>query len=261
MSSKRSVVLAGLALAVTSLAAAAPAAASAATPRSAHEVTRPLVSPGGPMVPGGARTRATSLNWSGYASVGGTYKSVSAKWVQPRVTCSSGTQLAGFWVGLDGANDSTVEQTGDADVCTGSHPSYYAWYEMFPHAPHNYGSPVKPGDHMSASVNYTGGGHFTLKISDATEHWSHTAHGTLTTAARSSAEVIIEAPCCNSSGNPLPLAHFANVHFTSATVDGAAIGHSSPVKITMIDQANRHLDSISALSGGNSFSGHWLRKS
>jgi hypothetical protein len=263
MSSKRSVVLAGLALAVTSLAAAAPAAASAATPRPAHEVTvRSSVRLGGPMIPGGTRSdQATSSNWSGYAAVGSKYKSVSASWVQPGVTCTSGTQLAGFWVGLDGASDKTVEQTGDADQCSGGAASYFAWYEMYPGGSHNYSSPVKPGDHMSASVTYTGGGNFTLKISDATQGWTHTVHKSLSSAKRSSAEIIIETPCCTSSGHFYPLAHFAKVTLTNATVDGSAIGDLSPTKITMVDQAGKHLDSISALSGNNSFSATWKRAS
>jgi Peptidase A4 family len=263
MSSRRSVVLAGLALAVTSLAAAAPAAASAATPRPAHELAaRPPVSPGGPMIPGGARSHGVlSRNWSGYAVSGSTYTTVSASWVQPRVTCTSGTQLAGFWVGLDGFRNQTVEQTGDADVCKGARATYHAWYELFPKAPHNYSNPVKPGDHISASVTYKGGGRYTLKISDATQRWSHMAHVSAHGAARASAEVIIEAPCCTSQGNPLPLAHFAKVTFTKATVDGSAIGTLHPTKITMADSARRHLDAISALTGDNSFSATWKRKS
>jgi Peptidase A4 family len=261
MSTGRSVVLAGLALAVTSLAAAAPAAASAATPRPAHEVTaRPLAGPGGTMIPGGARSHGVlSRNWSGYAVKGGTYTTVSASWVQPRVSCSSGTQLAGFWVGLDGYGNHTVEQTGDADVCHGSKARYYAWYELFPSAPHNYSNPLKPGDHISASVTYQGGGSYTLRISDATQKWTHTAHGSLHGAARASAEVIIEAPCCTSGGNPLPLAHFAKVTFTKATVDGSAIGTLHPTKITMADSAGRHLDAVSALTGNDSFSATWKR--
>jgi hypothetical protein len=263
MSSKRSVVLAGLALAVTSLAAAAPAAASAATPRPAHEVTvRPLAAPGGPMIPGAARSGGTtSPNWSGYAVSGSTYATVSASWVQPRVTCSSGRQLAGFWVGLDGFNNRTVEQTGDADVCHGAKATYYAWYEMYPGGAHNYSNPLKPGDHMSASVTYDGGGSYTLKISDATQAWSHTAHASLDSATRASAEVIIEAPCCTSAGGVLPLAHFAKVTFTKATVDGSAIGALHPTKIIMADSAGRHLDAVSALTGNNSFSATWKRKS
>jgi peptidase A4-like protein len=265
LSSKRSVVLAGLALAVTSLAAAAPAAASAATLRPAHEVTaRPGVSPGGPMIPAGARgDRVLSQNWSGYAATGHNFKTVSASWVQPRVSCKSGggAQLAGFWVGIDGWGDQTVEQTGDADVCSGASASYYAWSEMYPNAPHNYSSPLKPGDHISASVTYTGGGKFTLKISDATRHWSHTAHGSLGSAKRASAEVIIETPCCTSGGNLYPLAHFAKVTFTKATVDGSGIGTHHPIRITMADLSGRHLDAISALTGNNKFSATWKRKS
>src|SRR5947209_8132214 len=55
---------------------------------------------------------AQSSNWSGYAATSGTYTSVSASWTEPTGHCSSGSQYSSFWVGLDGYNSGSVEQTG-----------------------------------------------------------------------------------------------------------------------------------------------------
>jgi Peptidase A4 family len=82
---------------------------------------------------------------------------------------------------------------------------------------------------------------------------------TLAGAANSSAEVIVEAPCCTASGGILPLAHFSPVTFTNATVDGSAVGNSSPTQIIMVNGSGQAKDSISSLSGGNSFKATWLR--
>src|SRR6185437_10159372 len=142
------------------------------------------VRPGGPIhlvgsaaaVPnarGGIRHQAESTNWSGYAATTGTYTSVSASW---------------------------VEQTGSEVDCSGSRARYYAWYEMYPNPSVSYSNTVRPGDHFNASVTYTGSNHFSLFIQDSTQGWSHTTTGTLAGAPRSSAEVIVEAPCCTASG-------------------------------------------------------------
>jgi hypothetical protein len=123
----------------------------------------------------------------------------------------------------------------------------------------NFSNPVSPGDQFHGSVTYNGGGSYTLVLSDTTKGWSHTINASLSGAANSSAEVIAEAPCCTASGGILPLAHFSPVTFSSATVDGSAIGNFSPTQIIMVDGSGRAKDSISALSGGNSFTATWLR--
>lgn len=139
------------------------------------------------------RTNSTSTNWSGYAATGGRYTSVSSSWTQPAASCS-GTAYSSFWVGLDGDTSNTVEQTGTDADCSGSTPQYYAWYEMYPKYPVNYSNPVRPGDHMSASVTTNGSGSFTLTISDSTQGWSRTTTARLKSAKLASAEVIAEAP-------------------------------------------------------------------
>jgi Peptidase A4 family len=244
------------------LAATGVAAASTA----AHSSGRVTMQPGGlprhlvgPLsIRGHGSPSVTSSNWSGYAATGGTgaFSSVSASWVEPTGHCTSGRQFSSFWVGLDGYSNSTVEQTGSDVDCSGSTPAYYAWWEMYPGPSHNFGNTVKPGDNFTASVTFDGSGKFTLTISDTTRGWTHTEHKTLSSAKRSSAEVIVEAP---SSRGVLPLADFGTANFANSAANGSAIGNFSPTKIIM-KSGDTQKDSISALSGGTNFSAAWLHR-
>ncbi len=209
---------------------------------------------------GAIRYPAQSTNWSGYAATTGTYTSVSASWTQPVGICSRGAQYAAFWVGLDGYSSSTVEQTGSEVDCIGSAARYYAWSEMYPNAPVKYSNTVRAGDHIHASVTYKGNNVFSLNIADTTRAWSHTTTASLAGAARSSAEVIIEAPCCTFSGGTLPLADFGTINITSSMANGGALGNAGGVtEIIMVDRLGLHKDNVSSLSGGENFSVTWLR--
>jgi Peptidase A4 family len=260
--------LAGLGLVLGSAAAAGTASAASAAPQpQAARVIGPaahLIGPAshgtGPLsVRGGRLNQAQSTNWSGYAASGSTYTSVKASWVEPTGTCRSGDQYAAFWVGLDGYSSDSVEQTGSEVDCAGRTPEYYSWYEMYPAYPVNFSNTVKPGDHFTGSVTFDGGSAYTLVLSDTTQGWSHTVNASLSGAANSSAEVIAEAPCCTASGGILPLTHFSPVTFSSATVDGSAIGNVNPTEIIMVDTSGQQEDSISSLSAGTSFTATWLR--
>jgi hypothetical protein len=200
-------------------------------------------------------TSSTSTNWSGYAVTGGTYKTVSASWTEPSVSCS-GTAYSSFWVGLDGDTSSTVEQTGTDADCSGSTPQYYAWYEMYPKFPVNFSNPVKPKDSMSASVTTTGSGSFTLTITDATQGWTQSVNARLKSAKLSSAEVIAEAP--SGSGGVLPLANFGTVSFSNAKANGSLLTSSTPGidGITMVTSSGTVKAQPSSISSG-SFSVTW----
>jgi Peptidase A4 family len=249
--------------------AAAAGTALTASSASAAPTSAGRFNPGGAIHLVGARahargfqTQAESTNWSGYAGTTGTYTSVSASWVQPAGVCSRGDQYAAFWVGLDGYSSSTVEQTGSEVDCVGRTAEYYAWYEMYPGPSENYSNTVRAGDHFNASVTYEGNNEFSLYIDDVTQGWSHTTMASLAGAARSSAEVIVEAPCCTFSGGILPLTDFGTMSLSNSLADGSAIGNAGGLtEITMVDNAGRDKDTISALSGGESFSAKWLRSS
>ena len=69
-------------------------------------------------------------------------------------------------------------------------------------------------------MTYKGSNEFSLYIADTTQGWSHTTVASLAGAARSSAEAIVEAPCCTASGGILPLTDFGTVNITGSMANG-----------------------------------------
>lgn len=234
-----------------------PSGASAAPSRPGGHTHAPmqLTPPGGPqLLPADT---VDSTNWSGYAVTGSGLSSVSASWVEPAATCTAKRAYSSAWVGLDGYNSTTVEQTGTDSDCAGGTGRYYAWYEMYPAGSVNISEPVAPGDAMSASVTGAATGSFHLTITDTTKGWTKTFTKTLAGAKRSSAEVIEEAPCCTPGGGILPLADFGKIHFTDSLVDGAVIGGQSPKRIDMVSAGGVVKDTTTPLSNGENFTDTW----
>ena len=210
----------------------------------------------------GARTTDQSTNWSGYAATGanGAFKSISASWKEPTATCSSrSAQYASFWVGLDGFTSSSVEQTGTDSDCSGRTPQYYGWYEMFPANPVNFTNPVSPGDSFTASVTFSGTATYTLVLKDTTKGWTQTITKNQSGLARSSAEVITEAPSSNSG--VLPLADFGTINYSGSSDNGSSMGGQSPTAIVMINNSGADKDSTSSISSSGAFSNTWIRSS
>jgi hypothetical protein len=244
--------------------------ASAAVHPAAHHAVHPAVrgwNPGGVMhhVSGvspaarGVRHADQSTNWSGYAVTGaaGAFTSISASWTEPTGHCSGSRKYSSFWVGLDGFNSNSVEQTGSEVDCSGRTALYYSWYEMFPAAPVNYSNTVRPGDHFTASVTFSGTSTYTLTISDTTQGWSHSTVKSQSGLARSSAEVITEAP--SSSSGVLPLANFGTVTYSASAANGTSLGSQAPTEIIMVNNSGAAKDSTSAINSAGGFSNTWIR--
>jgi len=155
-----------------------------------------------------------STNWSGYAVTGSSFTVAKGSWTVPAVNCSqTPNTYAAFWVGIDGYNSDSVEQTGTLAECNGTSALYYAWYEFYPNPSYEITSvPVSPGNQISASVTYSGS-EFTTTITNESTGKSYSKTARVRGAARSSAEWIAEAPCCTSSGGILPLADFGTADF------------------------------------------------
>jgi hypothetical protein len=245
--------LVGTALFLAPPAVAASTRHSVAQTRAPMQPTPPAESPG--LAPAGT---ISAKNWAGYVTTGTKFSSVSASWVVPTVTCTSGTQLSAAWVGLDGfnPNSTTVEQTGTDSDCAAGVPNYYAWYEMYPAPLVTLAKAVAAGDRMNASVVATTATTFVLTINDATKGWTRTINKTLATAKRSSAEVIQEAPCCTAGGAALPLANFGTINFTNANANGQLIGNLAPTRVNM-DAGGVRKATTSALTLEKNFSVTW----
>jgi hypothetical protein len=194
----------------------------------------------------GQNSVVTSSNWAGYAATGsaGTFTSVSSNWTEPVGNCNGADgKYAAFWVGLDGYTSSTVEQTGSEVDCSGLFPRYYAWYEAYPNTAVNFTNPVSAGDQFTGTVTYTAPDTFTLVLTDHTQNWTQTVSAAVPSAARSSAEVIAEAPCCTDGGGTLPLTDFGTVSFSSATANGRSMATYNPTEIVMPDTSVSPMDS------------------
>jgi hypothetical protein len=204
----------------------------------------------------------TSTNWSGYAVTGSTGKftSVSSSWKEPTATCSgSGDKYAAFWVGLDGYSSDSVEQTGTDSDCAGKTPDYYGWYEMYPANPVYFTNTVEPGNSFTASVTFSGTETYKLVLKDVTRGWTQTITKNESGLARSSAEVITEAP--SSETGVLPLANFGTVSYTAADANGSSMAGQSPTSITMVNSSGADKDSTSSISSSGAFSNKWIRSS
>jgi hypothetical protein len=209
--------LAALIAAVGALVAAG--AAFAATPASAATVQQ-----------------ATSQNWAGYvaSATSSTFSRVSGSWVQPSATASAGDGYSAFWVGLGGAGQSqsqsqSLEQVGTQADVVGGKTVYYAWYELLPSAPVKLSLAIHPGDHIAASVSVSGRS-VTVSLSDETTGSSYSNTLQMSNPDTSSAEWVAEAPsAADRVGNfqPLPLADFGKVNFTSAAA--TATGHTGSI--------------------------------
>jgi hypothetical protein len=207
-----------------------------------------------------------STNWSGYAddnTAGNTYSAVSASWTEPTGTCSSGTSLAAFWVGIDGYTSDSVEQDGTLIECSGRTAFYYTWWEMYPtNAIQVVGTTLRPGDSITASVTRSGST-YTLKVTDSSRSAdSFTKTETCSGCANSSAEWIAEAP--SGSGGVEPLTNFGTWTASSAAVTAntgsGVISSFSDDELTMVDSSGNVKAQPGALNGsGNGFSVTWKR--
>jgi hypothetical protein len=214
-----------------------------------------------------------STNWSGYAVEGSSFTKALGSWTVPTVNCSkTPNTYSSFWVGIDGWTSSTVEQNGTDSDCDGSSPSYYAWYEFYPNPSYEITSvSVSPGNHISASVTYSGS-EFTITLTNETTGKSYSKSSKVSGAKRSSAEWIAEAPCCTRSGGILPLSDFGTVYFgddytgvsstndaTDSSVSGAIGAFGSNVYESIMVSTSGANEAVpsSLTSDGTSFSVVW----
>jgi hypothetical protein len=259
----------------TTAAAARPSAsaAAAALARSAIEKLaigqHPANQPAGVASPPGkprGLTDVESTNWSGYADTGSSFSEVASSWTEPSATCSSSaTQLAAFWVGIDGYSSSSVEQDGTLIECYQRTAYQYTWWEMYPtNDIQVVGDTLAAGDAITSTVTRSGTS-YTLTVTDSTHSAnSFTVTESCTSCANTSAEWIAEAP--SGSSGVYPLADFGSWTTSGATVaEGSTSGVISSFtddEITMIDSSSRVKAQPGALnSSGNAFSVTWERAS
>jgi len=235
-------------LVATLVACVAFAAAASAAPRAATAApagaAAPRIDPSGPHGACGS----TSLNWSGYSATGGPFTSVTATWTQPAVVPRSREHYAAFWVGIDGDGSNTVEQIGTLGYTSGGHSYYEAWFELYPGPMHPITNLlIRPGDVVTATVDWTGGAWFKLTLMDQTTGKRFVSPPQSSSGARqASAEIIVEAPA--DGAGVLPLARFGLAAFTECAIDGEPLTAAGVSAIDMVTSGGKLKTATSALS-------------
>jgi hypothetical protein len=225
------------------------------TQPSAPQQPRTSPRPGSGTVP----SQDTSHNWSGYASTGGKFTSVTGTWTIPQIT-SNGTQgMGATWVGIGGVTSQDLIQAGTEETDMGSgRVQYSAWVETLPQASQPIRFSVHPGDSITVTIS-----------EQSLNNWQIAFHNGTTgqdfkttrryTSSHSSAEWVVEAPSSGFSGGILPLDNFGTISFSdaSATENGQTVNLSQAQAqpITMLSGAGQALAVPSDISGdGSAFS-------
>jgi len=176
--------------------------------------------------------------WAGYAVTGSNFTNVNGSWIVTEPDCSkTPNSYSSEWVGIDGWDSNTVEQTGTDTDCTGETPSFYVWYEFYPlNTVVIRTVSIAPGDVFSASVVYNGNGLYTVSITNNTTNQSFSKEVKFSGAdgsgkpPRNSAEWIMEMD----SGNLNDLTDFGTdsfgQYYTVESTDTATdSAHSGPI--------------------------------
>jgi hypothetical protein len=163
----------------------------------------------------------TSHNWSGYAlgsskTKDGTYTAITGKWTVPAVGKNTGSTSASQWIGIDGATNGDLIQTGTYADSSHGKSSYGVWWEILPASGTTIHEPVKPGETITASIakdKVTG--KWTITISNGA--WTFVKKTSYKGKCQS-AEWIVEAPLIGSSD--ARLTRTSPVTFSDLTVNG-----------------------------------------
>jgi Peptidase A4 family len=218
-------------------------------------------------------TDYTSNNWDGYfatdASHGTDFTAISATWTEAKVTCASKKEAwAGFWVGLDGWWNDSVEQGGTEAICVNGSPQYSVWWEMFPFNDIQIGFAVNPGDTIHASVTYKPGSKkFDIVVKDLTSGKTLTKNIACQAGQdgcqRSSADVISE-DIEHSGGVLYPLPDYGTETYKSVSVTDTS-GHTGPLndsawqlgRVNEVSSGVTKQTTSGLKSGGSSFTTTW----
>jgi len=216
----------------------------------------------------------TSANWSGYvtSASSGTYDESQTQFTVPAVSCAKDPNAAvSFWPGIDGVNDSTVEQLGITAYCDGTTPGYFGWVEEYPNPASvivdkatNEPAVVKPKDRIIATVQDAAsvasssppaaGTEYDFTLDDVTEGWEDQASVDMPTGDGGqdlTSEVIAEAPTNGDTGYLFPLADYGSVEFTGSEYNESTLYSSSNSTAYNIADDGEQLDSTGGVTNGD----------
>ena len=178
---------------------------------------------------------------------GSTFSGVGGEWTVPAVQPSGVLAASSQWIGIDGATNQSLIQTGTTSVTQNGATQYFAWYEILPAASIPIGV-VTPGDDMQATIIEDTPGTWTITIADVTSQSRFSSQFAYSGPA-SSAEWIEEDPTIN--GAQPPLANFGTTPFSNLGVSATDVNSTGVTPIDMIDASSN----IIAYPGNLSASG------
>jgi Peptidase A4 family len=122
-----------------------------------------------------------SGNWAGEvmkSRLPGHFQGISATWRVPAIRVTARNKYSSTWVGVDGATDAQLIQTGTEEDSINGRAVYHAWWEILPRAEtlirYSDGTlvPVAPGDAMWGYVVKTSTPHvWKIYLQDITQGW------------------------------------------------------------------------------------------
>jgi hypothetical protein len=227
-------VVAGLA-AQAALANSGPGAAAAGTAVVVRHHTMLAAQPQGGDPNSTVIHQLEAPNWSGYIDIGGggAVTAATGCWTVPSVSATAEATYSASWLGIDGATNGYLIQTGteqDWSSPSGSAPysaEYSAWWEIITPTKASFASDITmtitPGDVMCARISEEAPGSWSISLDDrstGTPFSTVQAYG----GPGESAEWIMESPTvCSSITEKCtvgPLADYGQATFDLATVNG-----------------------------------------
>jgi hypothetical protein len=190
-------------------------------------------------VPDAVTDSLPSANWAGYedAGQGAQFTEVTASWVVPTVSQDNFGDSS-TWIGIDGiSSHNDLIQAGTDQSSSPSGLLYYAWYELLPDASLELGT-VFPGDHITAKIDQTSVGHWTISVDDLTQGQVWTEPVTYS-APGTSAEWVEEAPTLSTDNSIETLANFGTVQFSNLAVEGPGTSSATGSPIYMVNNSSQ----------------------
>jgi hypothetical protein len=195
-----------------------------------------------------------SYNWAGQVLTGATFTGIADSWVVPSVVPSTSSEYSGTWIGVDGATNASLIQTGTSQDTTGGGTSYFAWFEVLPAASVPIDAPVNPGDLMAAEVAELSPGMWGIEIEDITEDWEYQNTYDYS-GPGASIEYVEEAPTVD--GQQSTLADFGSVTDTNLELAGQNLSNASLTSSYMADSAGHVIAYPDNIQSNNSFTIHY----
>lgn len=175
---------------------------------------------------------------------------VVATWIEPTLNCQSTPNGdVAIWVGVDGADNSNLFQSGTDASCINGRQSDAGWWEELPQASNPFGDrDIAAGDSITTQISQTSPGYWTYQVTDNTNGASWGAQTPIAyNGPGSTAEWIVEDPTNGNTRQFEALPNFGTVTLTNI----GANNYSGSISGIEMVQHNQVLSLPSSYVGGS----------